>query len=73
MTGDPCQSGFEAAAVFVAQQADGPERVLTQHRRRPDGCCAGCTGTPTPWPCTAAAIATAAARLASRTPPAEPS
>jgi hypothetical protein len=33
---------IEVAARFLASQEGGPERMLTAHRRRNDGTCAGC-------------------------------
>ncbi|WP_214401152.1 hypothetical protein [Pseudonocardia lacus] len=51
------RSCIEVAADFVAAQPDGPRRALALHSRRPDGTCAGCRTTPTPWPCTTATIA----------------
>jgi len=57
---DPHQSAFATAVRFVAAQTGGPARILTVHHRRTNGSCAGCTTTPTRWPCTAANIAIAA-------------
>jgi hypothetical protein len=51
------------AAEFMAAQPEGPDRALDKHRRLPDGHCAGCLTSPTPWPCTAAVIARLAIRL----------
>jgi hypothetical protein len=40
----------EAAIQFMAQQRGGAERVLSIHRRLPDGRCRGCLTTVTTWP-----------------------
>ena len=54
---------IHAAADFVAAQPGGPDRLLDRHRRMPDGSCASCVATPTPWPCIAVVIADLATRL----------
>jgi hypothetical protein len=58
----PGRTSFDAAVDFVADQPGGPERTLALHHRLADGYCAGCLSRPTPWPCTAAAIAQRAGR-----------
>jgi hypothetical protein len=47
----------EAAIQFMAQQHGGAERVLSIHRRLPDGRCRGCLTTVTTWPCPVAHLA----------------
>lgn len=63
-----------AAAEFVADQPGGADRLLSRHRRMPDGNCVSCIATPTPWPCLTAVIANLAHRLlaTARQPPHRP-
>jgi hypothetical protein len=70
-SGDARGRGFTAAVDFVAAQPGGARKLLDRHRRRPDGHCSCCVGTPTPWPCTTASIAERAARAAGPRRPGE--
>jgi hypothetical protein len=54
---DRAESGWHAAARFVAGQPGGSDRLLGLHPVRSDGTCAGCSARPVRWPCTAASIA----------------
>ena len=60
---NPRARDIHAAAEFVAAQPGGPDRLLSRHRRMPDGTCASCVATPTPWPCITAVIAKLAHHL----------
>lgn len=51
------RSCIKVAAEFIAAQPGGVARILTVHRPRHSGSCAGCAHMATPWPCTAATIA----------------
>jgi len=49
---------IEPAARFVAEQKGGFGRILSQHKRRPDGRCAECSARElVTWPCTLVNIA----------------
>jgi len=49
---------IEPAARFVAEQKGGFDRILFQHKRRPDGRCAECSARElVTWPCTLVNIA----------------
>jgi hypothetical protein len=50
-------SAVEAAIEFVAMRPNGPERILRLHYAMRSGLCAGCSATPTRYPCLAAHIA----------------
>jgi hypothetical protein len=50
-------TAVEFAALFVAAQKGGAERILQRHYPTPNGLCAGCLATPTDYPCQAARIA----------------
>ena len=61
---------FEVAALFIAAQPGGVDRLLSEHRPDEHGLCRGCTrpGTGVPhmqWPCSVARLAQVAARLRS--------
>ena len=51
-------SAIETAIRFVAAQPGGAGKILATHFRRANGLCAGCTATPTRWPCPVSGIAT---------------
>lgn len=51
------------AAIFMAAEPGGVQRVLGVHRRQSDGWCSGCVYRPARWPCPAAHIALRAERL----------
>ena len=53
----------EAAVRFVALQPGGARKILVEHHRRGDGCCAGCLTSPVTWPCVVGVIATKALHL----------
>ena len=53
----------EAAVRFVAMQPGGARKILLEHHRREDGCCAGCLTYPVTWPCVVGVIATKALHL----------
>ncbi len=56
-------TAVESAALFVAAQQGGAERLLRLHRPQPNGLCGGCLATPTDHPCQVARIAERAMRL----------
>lgn len=65
------ENPIASAIEFVAAQPGGPERLLRRHSRDGQGYCSSCgVGVcPVRWPCTIAAIASAARdRLATGTP-----
>jgi hypothetical protein len=57
------QDCINVAAIFMAAEPGGVERVLKAHRRQRDGWCSGCICRPVRWPCPAAHIALRAAAL----------
>jgi hypothetical protein len=57
---------IDAAARFLAAEPGAAERALENHRRSPDGRCAGCRTRPVDWPCSTASIALAAQALPER-------
>lgn len=58
----PRPSVIEAAVRFVVAQPGGAQKILTVHRRRNNGLCAGCSTNPVKWPCSVGVIATEALR-----------
>jgi hypothetical protein len=57
------QDCIAVAAIFMAAEPGAVQRVLTAHRKQPDGWYSGCICRPVRWPCPTAHIALQAERL----------
>ncbi|WP_028936778.1 hypothetical protein [Pseudonocardia spinosispora] len=58
---------FGGAAQLIANQPDGPDLLLAEHRRTSTGECAACSVyRPTDWPCVLVTIARLAQRIVLR-------
>lgn len=63
---------IDVAVRLLAGQPGAPDRILRQHRERPDGWCAGCWHARARWPCSVAAMAITAQELIGGNPELHP-
>ncbi len=57
MTDSPATTCIDEAAILVAAQPGGADRLRARHRRRANGLCTGCGSAHVRWPCVQVIIA----------------